>query len=116
MGKYSDIVNTSWVDMTLYAESIPHLLHWDLAYLWILEKDHLKPESWEEKIEAWRYLVGLFIVGELEAEEEPIHTPFLAHTQPYGINKVFWVSLRGTKQRVGVLSPTVLVRTLTGFN
>jgi hypothetical protein len=115
MGKYSDIVNTSWVDMTLYAESIPHLLHWDLAYLWILEKDHLKPESWEEKIEAWRYLVGLFIVGELEAEEEPIHTPFLAHTQPYGINKVFWVSLRGTQQRVGVLSPTVLVRPLPDF-
>ncbi|HWW75263.1 MAG TPA: hypothetical protein VNZ44_07705 [Pyrinomonadaceae bacterium] len=115
MGKYSDIVNGSWVDMTLYAESIPHLLHWDLAYFWVLEKDHLKPESWEERIEAWRYLVGLFIVGELEVEEELIQTPFLAHTQPYGITKVGWLRLKGTQQRVGVLSPAVLVRPLPDF-
>lgn len=115
MGKYSDIVNGSWVDMTLYAESIPHLLHWDLAYFWVLEKNHLKPESWEERIDAWRYLVGLFIVGELEVEEEPIQTPFLAHTQPYGITKVEWLRLKGTQQRVGVLSPAVLARPLPDF-
>lgn len=115
MGKYSEIVESSWVDMTLYAESIPHLLHWDLAYLWILEKDHLRPEAWEERIEAWRYLVGLFIIGELELEEEAIPTPFLTHTQPYGINKVTWVRLKNSPHRVGVLSPTVLVRPLPDF-
>lgn len=115
MGKYSDIVNGSWVDMTLYAESIPHLLHWDLAYLWILEKGHLKPESWDERIEAWRYLVGLFILGELEIEEEPIHVPFLAHTHPYGISHISWLRLRNSSQRVGVMSPTVLVRPLPDF-
>ncbi len=115
MGKYTDIVNGSWVDMTLYAESIPHLLHWDLAYFWILEKEHLRPESWEEKVDAWRYLAGLFILGELEVEDEPIHTPFLEHTLPYGITKVSWLRFRNTQQRVGVLSPTVLVRPLPDF-
>lgn len=115
MGKYSDIVDSSWVDMTIYAESIPHLFHWDLAYMWILEKDHLKPEAWESKIEAWRYLVALLLVGELDIEVEPINTPFLYHTQPYGVASISWVRLRETSQRVGVLSPAVMVRPLPDF-
>lgn len=102
--------------MKLYAESIPHLFHWDLAYLWILEKEpHLRPETWEERVRAWKYLVSLLLTSELEVEEEPIVAPFLAYTQPYGLTRVSWVRLRNSPVKVGVLSPTVLVRPLPDY-
>lgn len=116
MGKYSDIMESPWLDTTLYAESIPHLLHYDLAYLWILEKQaNLRPRVWKERLEAWRCLVELLLIGELDVKDQPIQHPLLRYTAPNGITKVSWVSLRKDDQQVGVLSPTVLVRPLPDF-
>jgi hypothetical protein len=118
MGKYSEIViNRSWVGMTLYPESIPHLLHYDMAYLWVLEKEKdLRPRTWEKQIEAWRYLVALLLTGELEIVKEDIKTPLLNYTNPYGITAVYWLRPRNTENKVvGVLSPTVLARPLPDF-
>ncbi len=111
--KYSTFIGSSWVERTLHAESIPHLFHWDLAYLWILEREHLKPEVWQERVRAWRYLVALLLAGKLKTQDEPIRIPFIQYTQPYGVNKVTWALLGN--ERVGVLSPTVLVRPLPDF-
>src|SRR5579885_1507702 len=116
MGKYSDIINSPWIDMTLYPESIPHLLHHDLAYLWILEKEaHLRPKIWGERLEAWRCLVELFFTGELVVKEDPIREPLIRYTRPHGITKVSWVSLRNSDEVAGVLSPSVLMRPLPDF-
>lgn len=102
--------------MRLYAESIPHLFHWDLAYLWVLEKErHLRPEAWAERVKAWRYLVSLLLTSELEVVEEEINSPFIEFTRPFGLNKVSWVRLRNESENVGVLSPTVLVRPLPDY-
>src|SRR5574341_2507924 len=113
MGKYAEIVNSSWSDSALYAESIPHLLHWDLGYFWILEgESHLRPTEWSEQISAWRYLVALLLTDQLDIEPEPIKEPFLSLTAPYGIGEVSWLKLKHEGDCVGLLSPTVLARPL----
>ena len=38
MARLVDIMNASWREVDVTGESIPHLLHWDLAYLWVLQK------------------------------------------------------------------------------
>lgn len=115
--KYKGIVDSSWVDMKLYAESIPHLFHWDLAYLWMLEKEpQLRPEKWQERIEAWKYLIGLLLTNDLDIYEENITNPFLQYTLPYGLTKVSLLRLRGQQGNpIGVLSPTVLVRPIPDY-
>jgi hypothetical protein len=116
MGKYSDIINRPWVDMMLYPESIPHLLHQDLAYLWVLEKQSdLRPNIWGERLDAWRCLVELFLIGEIDVKDEPIKEPLIWYTSPHGITKVSWAVLRGSEELVGVLSPAVLLRPLPDF-
>ena len=116
MSKYEDLVGGPWIDLTLYAESIPHLLHWDLAYLWALEKEpNLRPAAWKSRIEAWRYLVLMLAAGELGVVEEPIPRPLSDYTQAFGIHHVQWVvSPRGSR-KIGVLSPMVFVRPLPDF-
>lgn len=117
MGKYTDIVGKSWETINLIPESIPHLFHWDLAYLWILEKESkLRPRIWQDRIEAWKYLVAGLLVGELQVSEEPLKNPFLQFVLPFGVEKVSWVSLPKTGEKIGVLSPTVLVRPLPDYN
>src|SRR5574341_1517432 len=117
MGKYAEIVNSSWSEAALYAESIPHLLHWDLAYFWILEREsHLRPTEWSEQISAWRYLVALLLTDQLDIEPEPIKEPFLSLTAPYGIGEVSWLKLKHEGDCVGLLSPTVLARPLPDYN
>lgn len=114
--KYKSIVGSSWVDMKLYGESIPHLFHWDLAYLWMIEKEsHLRSDTWENRIEAWKYLVGLLLTNDLEIVEQDITNPFLTYTKPYGLTKVSWVRLSGQQNPIGVLSPTVLVRPIPDY-
>lgn len=102
--------------MTIHPESIPHLLHNDLAYLWVLEKQpELRPRTWEARLEAWQYLVELLLIGELDVKEEVIREPLIAYTSQHGIDKVSWALVRGSDEFVGVLSPVVLVRPLPDF-
>lgn len=116
MGKFDELVDRPWTDLTLYAESIPHLLHWDLAYLWILEKQQaVRPDKWKERIEAWKYLVSLLLMDKLIIDEVPIEEPLIDYTKPFGLESVSWVKIAGIEKAVGVLSPTVLVRPLPDY-
>ncbi|MDX2044370.1 MAG: hypothetical protein SF097_24385 [Acidobacteriota bacterium] len=116
--KYVDILDKGFrSDAALYAESIPHLLHWDLAYFWVLERDaHLRPAEWGEQINAWRYLVALLLTDQLDIESDPIKEPFLSLTKSYGIDEVRWLKLKNEGDCVGALSPTVLVRPLPDYS
>jgi len=116
MGKYWEIINRPWLDVSIYPESIPHLLHNDLAYMWILEKEpDLRPKTWKARIEAWRYLIELLLVGELDLKDEGIREPLIAYTSQHGITKVSWAFVRGSDDLVGTLSPAVMVRPLPDF-
>jgi hypothetical protein len=111
MAKYKQIMDGLGVDTTLFAESIPHLFHQDLVYLWILEASN-RPNSWQERVKAWKCLVELLLSGELKVDSEDITLPLLDYTTPYGVTKTHWLSLKNTDEVIGVLSPTVLVRPL----
>jgi hypothetical protein len=121
MGKFDQIVDTAWAEAELFAESVPHVLHQDLTYLWILEKDpRQRPNHWRSRVEAWRHLITLFFSGELVPEIVGFpEQPLLQHTRPYGIENVTFLRLARTTTRmpevVGVLSSTVLVRPLPDF-
>lgn len=116
MSKFTEIVDTPWVNLSLYAESIPHLLHWDLAYLWILEKHPSeRPDSWEERIDAWKYLVCQLLMDQLTIETVPIDPPLIDYTKPFGLETVSFLRINGIKEAVGVLSPVVLVRPLPDY-
>ena len=116
MSKYAAVVESPWIDLTLYAESIPHLLHWDLAYLWVLEKEaNLRPAAWKSRVEAWRYLVLMLVAGELDVVGEAIPRPLSDYTQALGIQQIQWVISPRDRRKIGVLSPMVLVRPLPDF-
>jgi hypothetical protein len=116
MGKFSEIINSPWVDMAAYPESIPHLLHHDLAYLWVLEKEpDLRPKTWKGRLEAWRYLIELLLIGELDLTDEVIKEPLINYTRQHGITKISWAVVRGSNELAGTLSPVVLVRPLPDF-
>lgn len=116
MSKYTAVVEGPWIDLTLYAESIPHLLHWDLAYLWVLEKEaNLRPAAWKSQVEAWRYLVLMLAAGELGVVGEAIPRPLSDYTQAFGIEQIQWVISLRDSRKIGVLSPMVLVRPLPDF-
>lgn len=108
----------SWLHAEIHPESVPHILHQDLTYLWILEKQlSWRPEGWKDRIDAWGYLISLFLLGELKATEEIIGPPLDRYAgQSIKDFKLTWLSLRSTNERVGVMSPTVLVRPLPDFN
>jgi len=99
----------SWKDITLYAESVPHLLHWDLAYLWVLEREpETRPDCWKPLLAAWEKLLQLFLAGRLRIEDRRLPRPLLDFTEPYGITQIRLLHLDTLP--VGVLSPTVIVR------
>src|SRR5205823_3945607 len=116
MRKFEEIVDKPWVQMTLFAESIPHLLHWDLAYLWILEKPQaVRPDKWKERIEAWKYLLAMLMMDRLRRTQVSIEEPLSDYTRPFGIDSLCWLELEGSGNPVGVLSPVVLVRPLPDY-
>lgn len=108
--------SNTWAGYTLYGESIPHLLHWDLAYLWILQREeNTRPSGWMAKVEAWRRLLCMLLLNELQLETKPIPQPLLTYTQPSGITKLTVVRATTTsfgQKVIGVISPTVIVRPL----
>lgn len=98
--------------------SIPHFLHWDIAYLWMLEREPgERTKLWNERIAAWKRLVALLLLDKLRLEEEPLAKPFSEYGGQLGIQKVVWLfdKREGAKEPIGVLSPTVLVRPLPDF-
>lgn len=103
-----------WSSYRLHGESIPHLLHWDFAYLWILQRYSTRPQSWDDRVEAWRRLVCMLLLGELQLERQTIEWPLRRYTEPFGISDVVFVRAQGFfgERVIGVLSPTVLVRPL----
>ena len=116
MGKFEEIVDQPWTQMTLFAESIPHLLHWDLAYLWILEKQQaVRPDKWKERVEAWKYLLSMLLMDRLRINQVAIDEPLINYTEPFGIESVHLLELDGFRKPIGVLSPIVLVRALPDY-
>src|SRR5438034_1374861 len=103
-----------WGDYVLYGESIPHLLHWDWAYLWILDRQSAEPQDWPARVEAWRRLLCMLLLGELELETRTIEQPLLAYTEKVNFSRLIFVKAHELypEHPVGVLSPTVLVRPL----
>jgi hypothetical protein len=109
-----ELLNANWQSLDLRAESIPHLLHWDLAYLWILERHpDQRPARWRDRIEAWRKLLRAFLLGQLEVAPVELVDPFRSIVFQAGLGEVKVLDYAGSP--VGVLSPTVLVRPLPGY-
>src|ERR1700674_2938262 len=103
-----------WRSYTIFGESIPHLLHWDWAYLWILSRKSPRPEEWDSRIEVWRRLLCMLLLGELQFERSAIAQPLLNYTGPVNLREVVFARAEkyfGDKP-IGVLSPTVLIRPL----
>jgi hypothetical protein len=112
MGTITQALNQGdWTQLDLRPESIPHLLHWDLAYLWVLEKPAgLRPVRWQSRVDAWKRLLCLMLVGEIKAVPRTIEPPMLGFTRQYGIDRLYELKYHG--QTVGVTSPVVLLRPL----
>lgn len=111
MATPADILSNPWSTLNLLPESIPHLLHWDLAYLWVLgRKPEVRPANWRVRAEAWRKLLGHLLLGNLKLETQVIREPLAEYTRQYGIEQVTKLYLNG--KLVGVTSPVVLVRPL----
>ena len=105
---------TNWQGVKLLAESVPHLLHWDLAYLWVLELPAAeRPGTWRKRVEAWKRLLCLFLLGRLELRTERLDRPLLDFTRPFGIDSI--TELLHGGRVVGVSSNVVIVRPLPNF-
>ncbi len=111
MPRLTDVMNDSWREVEVTGESIPHLLHWDLAYLWVLQKPRdLRPKTWENRVRAWKGLFARLLLGQLELSARAITDPLLSFTSPYGISSALELKSRGNV--VGVSSPIVICRPL----
>jgi hypothetical protein len=111
MDAVANLLKSHWTALAAYPESVPHLLHWDLAYLWVLGKEPpLRPSAWNERVKGWRKLLDLFLLGETKLENEDIPAPMLSYTHPFGISKITKLLVNG--HCAGVLSPVVVVRPL----
>lgn len=106
--------SNSWESYTLFGESIPHLLHWDWAYLWIMGRQSPKPRAWDVKIEAWRRLLCMLLLNELQLESVEIEQPLLNYTRPVNLHQMVLVRSNAhfRDKPIGVLSPTVIIRPL----
>jgi len=110
------IIEKTLHKIEVFPSSIPHFLHWDIAYLWMLEREPgERTKLWNERIAAWKRLVALLLLDNLRLEEEPLAKPFSEYAGQLGIQKVVWVFDKKGKHPLGVLSPTVLVRPLPDF-
>ncbi|MEO8382840.1 MAG: hypothetical protein ABI779_24495 [Acidobacteriota bacterium] len=116
MSRYQNIVGGSWEQSTLFAESVPHLFHYDMTYLWVLEQQpDQRPKSWASRIDAWRLLIRLFFLDQVTIKGEELRAPLLGVGERFGVNRITWLRNRQSNQPMGVLSPTVIVRPLPDF-
>jgi hypothetical protein len=102
---------TNWNGLSVEPASIPHLLHWDLAYLWAIEQapDQLS-SSWTLRVNAWKRLLDLFIGGELAVVDGFVPTNLKRLLGGYGLSSIRELHLNG--RVVGILSPITIVRPL----
>lgn len=116
MARYREIVGGSWEHKSVFAESVPHLLHQDMSYLWALEQQpDQRPKTWATRVEAWKVLLRLFFLDQLIISPEELRQPLLDVTERFGVRRVTWLRNKATSQAMGVLSPTVIVRPLPDF-
>ena len=102
---------TNWNGLSVEPASIPHLLHWDLAYLWAIEQapDQLS-SSWTLRVNAWKRLLDLFIGGELAVVDGVVPTNLNRLLGGFGLRSIKELRLDG--RVVGILSPLTIVRPL----
>lgn len=116
MAGYREIVGGSWEHRSVFAESVPHLFHYDMTYLWTLEQQvDQRPKSWATRVEAWKVLLRLFFLDQLNSTPEELRRPLLDVTERFGVRRITWLRNRQSGQAIGVLSPTVIVRPLPDF-
>jgi len=116
VAKYQDIVGGSWQQRSLFAESVPHLFHYDMTYLWVLEQQQdQRPKTWLTRIEAWKLLFKMFLLEQVSIVPEELRTPLIETTERFGVSSMTWLKSRQSGQPIGVLSPTVIVRPLPDF-
>ena len=116
MPKYQEIVGGPWEQRSLFPESVPHLFHHDMTYLWVLEQQRdQRPKTWLSRVEAWKLLFRMFLLEQVSITREELRAPFMEMAERFGIRSVTWLKSRQTKQPIGVLSPTVIVRPLPDF-
>jgi hypothetical protein len=114
--KYQEIVGGSWERRSLFPESVPHLFHYDMTYLWVLERQlDQRPKTWLTRVEAWKLLFRMFLLEQVAIVTEELRTPMVEVTQRFGVSSLTWLKHRQTGQAIGVLSPTVIVRPLPDF-
>ncbi len=93
------------------AASIPHFLHWDLAYLWMLGRTQdFVPPVWHERIRLWRRLLHAFLAGHLRIREHEIEPHILNYVRQFRISRLCLLEYQ--RRVVGLLSPVVLLRPL----
>lgn len=116
MRKYQRILDQPHNELTIHGSSVPHILHWDISYLWVLEQQPaVRPEEWHERIRAWKHLVALFFLNKLTLYRKLIEPPLSQYTEPYGTTELTWAAAEGLQSPLGVLSPLVLIRPLPDF-
>lgn len=93
----------------IFASSIPHLLHWDLAYLWMLEcpPEYVSP-SWQQPLENWRNLLRCFFAGLLKVKEIRAGAWLRPLLAPWGYDPLRILTYEDVP--VGLLSPLCLLR------
>lgn len=95
----------------LDAASIPHFLHWDLAYLWMLVRhEKCVPPVWRDRIRLWRNLLRAFLAGRLTIKQHEVEPQILHYLEVFRIRKLSLLEFQG--RVVGLLSPLVVVRPL----
>lgn len=116
MAKFEDIVGGSWEQRSLFAESVPHLFHYDMTYLWVLEQQpDQRPKTWLTRIEAWKQLFRMFLLEQVVITDEELRTPLIEISERFGVTSVTWLKSRQSGHPIGVLSSTVIVRPLPDF-
>src|ERR1700682_1915502 len=116
VARYEEIIGGSWEQSSVFPESIPHLFHHDMAYLWVLEqqKDQ-RPRTWLTRVEAWKVLLRLFLLDQVTINAVELLPPLKEVAERFGLSRVTWLRSKESKQPIGVLSSTVIVRPLPDF-
>src|SRR3954453_933801 len=92
MTRYDEIVGGPWEQKIVYAESVPHLFHYDMTYLWVLEQQpDQRPKTWLTRIEAWKLLLRMFFLEQVKASPEELRRPLLDITDRFGVRKITWL-------------------------